>query len=96
MSSQSEVRNITMNIGEDGKHKNDLMKFAKDTIMTNSGEIIKIGAFYDPEAKLPKVRSRNIKEDLSDLGPKEIHISIQDLITNEKQGAFCKFKVILF
>ena len=87
---------MTIVLGEDGKLKNDHMKFAKDTIMTNCGEIIKIGAFYDENAKLPGIKRRHQNEDLQNLGPKVSHITVQDLIPNEKQGTFCKFKVILF
>ena len=96
MSVKSEIRKFTILQGEDGKLKDNHMKFAKDTIMTNNGEIFKIGAFYDRTARMPQMKFRHMKEELYHLGPRKTHISVQDLIQNEKEGALCKFKVILF
>ena len=59
------------------------MTFAKDTILTNSGEIIKIGAFFsDQTHDLPRFKETIISEALGSMESRLVYLTIQELPTN--------------
>ena len=60
------------------------MTFAKDTILTNSGEIIKIGAFIsDQSHDLPRFKETPISTALGSMKSRLVYLTIQELPTNK-------------
>ena len=90
-----------MGLSDESIQKKSQITFAKDTIITDSGEVLKIGAFFsDENTTRPRFSETPLSYSLFGLKSKQVYLTIQELPNNDAEtnyfAACSQFKAIMF